>query len=34
MSNPQEFLDYLKALGDGASSDICMFAHELYRAEP
>jgi hypothetical protein len=33
MSNPQAFLDYLKALGDAASSEIRTFAHELYNVE-
>ena len=34
MSHPQEFLDYLKALGDAVSNEGRMFAHELYGAEP
>jgi len=34
MSHPQEFLDYLKALGDAVSNEVRMFAHELYGAEP
>jgi hypothetical protein len=34
MSNKQEFLDYLKGLGDAASQKVREFAHELYGAEP
>lgn len=34
MTNKQEFLDYLKALGDAASSEVRMFSHELYSVEP
>jgi hypothetical protein len=34
MSNKQEFLDYLKGLGDAASQEVREFAHELYGAEP
>jgi hypothetical protein len=34
MSNPREFLDYLVALGEAASSEVRLFAHELYHAEP
>ena len=33
MSNRQEFLDYLKELGDSASDEVREFAHELYGAE-
>ncbi|MGZ4988885.1 MAG: hypothetical protein ACXWBP_12625 [Limisphaerales bacterium] len=33
MSNQQEFLEYLKELGDSASGDVREFAHELYGAE-
>ena len=34
MSNRQEFLDYLKELGDSASREVRDFAHELYGVEP
>jgi hypothetical protein len=34
MSNQQEFLDYLKELGDSASKEVRVFAHELYGIEP
>lgn len=34
MSNQQEFLDYLRALGDSASTEVRELAHELYGAEP
>jgi hypothetical protein len=33
LSDPQEFLDYLKSLGDSATSDVRKLAHELYGAE-
>ncbi|MEY9354338.1 hypothetical protein ABIF65_006806 [Bradyrhizobium japonicum] len=33
MSDPQEFLDYLKGLGDAATADVREFAYELYGAE-
>jgi hypothetical protein len=33
MSNQQEFLDYLKWLGDSAAKDVREFAHELYDVE-
>jgi hypothetical protein len=33
MSNQQEFLDYLRELGDSASDEVRVFAHELYGAE-
>jgi hypothetical protein len=33
MSNHQDFLDYLKELGDSASDEVREFAHELYGAE-
>ncbi|WP_342710856.1 hypothetical protein AAFG13_00925 [Bradyrhizobium sp. B124] len=32
LSNPQEFLDYLKDLGDSATGDVRVLAHELYDA--
>jgi hypothetical protein len=33
MTDPQEFLDYLKDLGDFAPKDVQELAHELYGAE-
>jgi hypothetical protein len=33
MADPQEFLDYLKDLGDSAPKDVQELAHELYGAE-
>jgi hypothetical protein len=33
MSNQQDFLDYLKQLGDAASKEVQEFAHELYGVE-
>jgi hypothetical protein len=33
MNNQQEFLDYLKELGDSATNEVRGFAHELYGAE-
>jgi hypothetical protein len=33
LSDPQEFLDYLKSLGDSATEDVRELAHELYGAE-
>ena len=34
MSNQQEFLGYLKTLGDSVSKEVRELAHELYGAEP
>jgi hypothetical protein len=33
LSDPQEFLDYLKSLGDSATENVRELAHELYGAE-
>jgi hypothetical protein len=33
LSDPQEFLDYLKSLGDSATENVSELAHELYGAE-
>ncbi len=33
MSNPQEFLSYLEALGDAATDEVRMLAHELYHLD-
>jgi hypothetical protein len=33
LSDPQEFLDYLKNLGNSANGDVRALAHELYGAE-
>jgi hypothetical protein len=34
MGDQQDFLDYLKRLGDSASEEVRELAHELYGAEP
>jgi hypothetical protein len=33
MSNQQDFLDYLKGLGDSTPKHVCEFAYELYGVE-
>ncbi|TAI60834.1 hypothetical protein, partial [Bradyrhizobium sp. Leo170] len=33
LSDPQEFLDYLKDLGDSATEDVRVLAHDLYGAK-
>lgn len=33
MSNQQEFLDYFREVGDSASDEVRVFAHELYGTE-
>ena len=33
LSDPHEFLDYLKSLGDSATNDVREISHELYGAE-